>query len=184
MMIIHTIGHSTRTHDEFIGLLHVHGMKCLIDVRRYPGSRRHPHFSREALQQSLPAAGIAYEHEAALGGRRASSASDSVNSAWRSASFRAYADYMSTQEFADALERVIARAAELRTVIMCAEAVPWRCHRQLIADALVARGIGVRHIITGARAEEHALHEEARVMSGGRVTYPGRPAQQPELFES
>ena len=183
MLIIHTIGHSTRTYDEFSALLHVHGMQRLIDVRRYPGSRRHPHFSREALQYSLPVEGIVYEHEAALGGRRSSSARASANTAWRSASFRAYADYMGTREFADALDRVIARAHELQTVIMCAEAVPWRCHRQLIADALVARGIAVRHIITSARAQVHALHPAAVVMADGVVTYPGHPTQ-PELFES
>ena len=183
MLTIYTIGHSTRTHDEFIALLHAHDVQRLIDVRRYPGSRRHPHFSRESLQHSLPATGIVYEHEAALGGRRSSTTHNSPNTAWRSASFRAYADYMGTQEFADALERVLARADELRTVIMCAEAVPWRCHRQLIADALVARGITVRHIITSAGAAEHELHDEAHVTAGGRVTYPGRPAQ-PELFES
>jgi uncharacterized protein (DUF488 family) len=164
-------------------LLHTHGMQQLVDVRRYPGSRRHPHFSRESLQRTLVAAGMLYEHMPALGGRRSSSGADSPNGAWRSASFRAYADYMASAEFVHALDDVIARADEQQTVLMCAEAVPWRCHRQLIADALVARGITVRHIITAARAEEHALNPLARVAPDGLVTYPAAPVQ-PELFES
>src|SRR5690606_39960551 len=131
-------------------ILRAHGIRRLVDVRRYPGSRRHPHFSREALERSLPADGIAYEHERDLGGRRAP-APDSVNDAWRSASFRAYADYLQTAEFEAALGRLLA-GADVPTAIMCAEAVPWRCHRQLIADVLVARGHEVLDILSAERA--------------------------------
>ena len=170
-MTLYTVGHSTRTEDEFIDLLRAHGIRRLVDVRRYPGSRRHPHFSRESLARSLPAHGIRYEHAVALGGRR-TPAPDSVNAAWRSASFRAYADYMATPAFQDALAAVLADAAATRTAIMCAEAVPWRCHRQLIADALVIHGHEVLNILTADRAEPHSPNEHARLAADGTVTYP------------
>ena len=181
-MTLYTIGHSTRTEDEFLELLRVHGVQRLVDVRRYPGSRRHPQFSRDTLARTLPAAGIDYRHEPQLGGRRTPDA-DSLNTAWRSASFRAYADYMGTPEFQAALERLLADASECATAIMCAEAVPWRCHRQLIADALVARGHEVRNILTAARAEPHVLNAHARVSVDRRVSYPAAPAQ-PGLFDA
>lgn len=173
-MTIFTVGHSTRTEEEFLDILRAHGIRRLVDVRRYPGSRRHPHFSRESLARTLPKRGIAYEHAPALGGRR-TPAADSVNDAWRSASFRAYADHLDTPEFQDALAGVLARADELPTAIMCAEAVPWRCHRQLIADVLVARGHRVQNILSAARAEPHRLNEHARVGPDGTVTYPAPP---------
>lgn len=174
-MTIYTVGHSTRAEDEFIALLRAHGIRLLVDVRRYPGSRRHPHFSRESLERTLPAHGIRYEHVPALGGRR-TPAPDSPNGAWRSASFRAYADYMATPAFQDALAAVVADATETATAIMCAEAVPWRCHRQLIADALVAHGHVVLNILTPDRAEPHRLNEHARLGPDGTVTYPAEAA--------
>jgi uncharacterized protein (DUF488 family) len=151
----------------------------LVDVRRYPGSRRHPQFAREALARTLAEAGIEYRHEPDLGGHR-QPREDSPNTAWRNAAFRGYADHMDTPEFAQALERV--RAAPARAAVMCAEAVPWRCHRQLIADALVARGTEVRHIFGPGRAEPHRLHADARVGEGGRVTYPRPARRQRALF--
>lgn len=143
----------------------------LVDVRRFPGSRRHPQFSREALARSLEAAGIAYRHEPDLGGRR-DPAPDSPNVAWRNAGFRGYADHMASSEFAAALQRLL--EAPERTAILCAEAVPWRCHRQLIADALVARGARVLHILGPGRHEPHALNPDAVVGADGTVIYPGR----------
>jgi len=128
-----TIGHSTRAIGELLALLAEHGIETLIDVRRFPGSRRHPQFSREALAASLAAAGIEYVHEPDLGGRR-QPRPDSPNTAWRVAAFRGYADYMDSEPFAAALARLLRSAARSRTVILCAEAVPWRCHRRLIAD--------------------------------------------------
>ena len=171
---IFTVGHSTRTEDEFLEILRAHGIRRLVDVRRYPGSRRHPQFSRESLERTLPAHGIAYEHVPALGGRR-TAAPGSGNQAWRSASFRAYADYMGTAEFENALAGVLA-AADTPTAIMCAEAVPWRCHRQLIADVLVAHGHDVQNILSATRAEPHRLNEHARLGPDGRVTYPATSA--------
>src|SRR5881394_1764446 len=150
MARIYTLGHSTRTAEEFLGLLNTFGIATAVDVRRFPGSRRYPHFSREALQQDLPAAGIAYVHEPDLGGRR-NPAPDSPNTAWRNSAFRGYADYMDSDTFRAALERLIAHAGQAPTAIFCAEAVPWRCHRRLIADALVARGHDVLHILSAAR---------------------------------
>ena len=169
-MTIFTVGHSTRSWEEFVGILRAHGVRRLVDVRRYPGSRRHPHFSRESLKLSLPEQGIAYEHAVALGGRR-SPAPDSPNGAWRSASFRAYADYLATTDFEDALAAVVA-GADVPTALMCAEAVPWRCHRQLIADVLVAHGHEVLNILSADRADSHHLNPDARVSDSGTVTYP------------
>ena len=174
MSTLYTVGHSTRSLDEFLSLLRAHGIRRLEDVRRFPGSRRYPHFGREALAAALAEAGIEYQHEEALGGRRESDAApDSPNRAWRSASFRAYADYMATAAFRGALDRLLAAARETPTAVMCAEAVPWRCHRQLIADAAVARGWRVLHVLDGKRADEHTLRAEARVLEDGTVTYPG-----------
>jgi uncharacterized protein (DUF488 family) len=181
-MRIFTVGHSTRDAGEFIELLRSHGITRVVDVRRYPGSRRHPHFSREQLIGSLATGGIAYEHVPDLGGRRTQVA-DSPNGGWRSASFRAYADHMATPAFALALDQVVAGARADPTAIMCAEAVPWRCHRQLIADVLVARGHEVLHVLGPSRADPHTLNPNARVGADGFVTYPGRPAdEQPSLL--
>ncbi len=170
-MTIFTVGHSTRPLEEFVGLVAGHGVKQVADVRTVPKSRRHPQFSREALELSLPAHGLSYRHLAALGGLRRPRR-DSTNTAWQNESFRGYADYMETQAFSAGLEMLLAFAEGRPTAIMCAEAVWWRCHRRLIADALVARGIDVRHIVSAAQAEAHRLTEFATVVEG-RVSYPG-----------
>ena len=169
---IYTIGHSTRTLDELVTLLHEHGVTRLADIRRFPGSRRHPHFSREALEQSLPTHGIDYHHFEDLGGRR-KPAEDSPNAAWENDQFRGYADYMLTPEFRAAIERLL--DGDKATAVMCAEAVPWRCHRNLLSDDLVRRGIEVVHI-TGPRASNpHKLSKMARI-DGDRVIYPPEQA--------
>ncbi|MGH7505040.1 MAG: DUF488 family protein [Longimicrobiales bacterium] len=167
-----TIGHSTRTVDELIALLREHGIRLLVDVRRFPGSRRHPQFGKEALQHTLAGAGIAYRHAEALGGRRPVDP-DSVSSGWRNAGFRGYADYMQTPEFGAALAELESLIASTRVAVMCAEAVPWRCHRNLIADALVAHGHDVFHIIAAGDVRAHALPPHARITGDQRVTYPG-----------
>jgi uncharacterized protein (DUF488 family) len=151
-----TVGHSTRGIDELLALLGEHGVELLIDVRRFPGSRRHPQFARAALAASLAAAGIDYLHEIDLGGRR-NPRPDSPHVAWRVAAFRGYADYMETPPFAAALDRLLLQAARRCTVILCAEAVPWRCHRRLIADAVTAAGVEVVHILAPGRAARHEL---------------------------
>jgi uncharacterized protein (DUF488 family) len=168
---IYTIGHSTRTLDDFLALLHAHQISQLADVRTVPKSRRHPHFAGEALARTLPGAGIAYRHVAALGGLR-KPRKDSRNTAWRHESFRGYADHMETAEFQRALEDVLAWSGAQPTVVMCAEAVWWQCHRQLIADALVARAVEVRHIMSLRSAPLHTLTAFGHVHDG-RVTYPG-----------
>jgi uncharacterized protein (DUF488 family) len=169
--LIYTIGHSTRPLDELIELLRVHGVRQLADIRTVPRSRRHPHFSREALSQSLPDAGVRYRHVPELGGLRKPRA-DSSNSAWRHAGFRGYADYMETPAFAAALDDLVAFSREAPTAIMCAEAVWWRCHRQLVADALVARGIEVLHITSASAVRRHTLTDFAQ-LDGIRVVYRG-----------
>jgi uncharacterized protein (DUF488 family) len=169
--VIYTIGHSTRSLDDFIALLKAHGVTQLADVRSVPRSRRHPHFGADALSVSLPAAGIAYRHFPGLGGMR-KPRRDSTNTAWRHEGFRGYADYMQTDAFEGALDELVAFAAHQPTAIMCAEAVWWRCHRQLTADALVARGIEVRHITSPGAAPPHTLTEFGRP-ANGKVTYPG-----------
>lgn len=171
-MTIFTIGHSTRSLDELVALLRAHGVTQLADIRTVPKSLRHPQFAGASLAQSLPAAGIAYRHFAALGGLR-KPRRESHNTAWRNDSFRGYADYMETDEFLRALEELIAWSGGGATAIMCAEAVWWRCHRQLVADALVARGVEVQHITSPGAAPRHRLTEFARVDAAGRVTYPG-----------
>jgi uncharacterized protein (DUF488 family) len=153
----------------------------LVDVRRFPVSRRHPQFSRDALAAALDAAGIAYRHEPDLGGHR-EPRPDSPNTGWRNAAFRGYADHMATPAFAEALARLL--AAPPRTAVMCAEGDPARCHRQLIADALVARGIAVQHLLAPGRAETHLLNPRARVGPDGTLSYPGTAGRQPSLFDS
>ncbi len=182
MTTIHTIGHSTRTFDELVRLLRRHDVDHLADVRAHPGSRRYPHFSRSALELSLPGVGIGYSHHEALGGRRRGVA-DSPNGAWRDASFRAYADYMGTEDFARALDSLIELAQGSSVAIMCAEAVPWRCHRWLVSDALVTRGVDVYHILD-ARSEHHSLTRFAQVHDGTLVYPPeSAPAEHPDLFD-
>ena len=173
MASIWTIGHSTRSLKAFVELLRAHGIERLVDVRRFPRSLRHPHFNTEALAEALPAAGLAYRHLPGLGGFRRPRAG-SRNAGWRNASFRGYADYMETEQFAGQLATLLEEARAGRTAYMCAEAVPWRCHRSLISDALVARGVEVRHILGPGPADAHALRAGARV-EGERVIYPGEP---------
>ena len=166
---MHTIGHSTRQLADFIALLEAHGIKQLVDIRSVPRSRRHPHFSADALSASLRDRSIFYRHSPALGGMR-KPRRDSRNTAWRVEGFRGYADYMETEAFRVALDELVTVAREGSTAIMCAEAVWWRCHRQLVADALVARGIVVRHISSARAAAEHTLTDFAQV-ADGLVTY-------------
>lgn len=161
--MIRTIGHSTRAISELVGLLAAHEVVEVVDVRRSPASRRHPQFDAEALRVALAEAGITYRHEPDLGGRR-SPRRDSANMGWRSAGLRGYADYMATAAFQRALERFVEFARTGPTAILCAEALPWRCHRQLIADALVARGESVGHILGTRRLEPYRLAPQARVL--------------------
>jgi len=168
--VIFTIGHSTRPVDVFIRLLKAHGVQRVVDVRTIPQSRHNPQFNRAHLSPALHRARMHYTHMPGLGGLRQARA-DSANTAWRNASFRGYADYMQTPEFKDALARCIELARHEPVVLMCAEAVPWRCHRSLIADALLARGIRTSEITSGIRTRPHELTAWARVQ-GTRVTYP------------
>ena len=167
---VFTIGHSTRSVEEFIALLLAHHIELVVDVRTVPRSRRNPQFNRETLPHSLQAVDIEYEHATALGGFRRPDR-ESANAGWRNPSFRGYADYMQTAAFATAIETLTERAERQRLVVMCAEAVPWRCHRSLIADALVARGIKVEEIISTNRTQPHAMTSFAHV-EGTAVTYP------------
>lgn len=177
---IRTIGHSTRPIEDFIALLQENGVASLVDVRRFPGSRQNPQFNRAALQASLDAERIAYRHAPDLGGRRGVQP-DSDNTAWRNSGFRGYADWMATDPFMAALETLIENAADHATAVMCAEAVPWQCHRNLLADALVLRGISVMHIMGAGQTRPHELHEAAREDERGRVIYPAN-GQQIELI--
>jgi len=170
-LVISTVGHSTHPIEEFIAILKAHGVSRLVDVRTVPRSRHNPQFSRENLLQSLENAGIEYRHMPGLGGLRHPKR-DSVNTGWRNASFRGYADYMQSAEFAQNLESLIQLAQEKPTAIMCAEAVPWRCHRSLIADALLARDVAVQEILGEGKARPHALTPFAKV-EGTQITYPG-----------
>ena len=172
-MTIWTIGHSTRGIEEFIDLLRGCNIEALADVRRYPGSRRYPHFSREALERSLPAHGIEYHHFPDLGGRRAPRP-DSRNTTWRHEAFRGYADYMETPEFQAAAERLAALAGLKRTAIMCSEAVWWRCHRGLVSDWFKVRGHDVLHILARGKTDPHPFTSAARV-EGGQLFYGPAP---------
>jgi len=170
---VFTIGHSTRPINEFIELLTAHGVQRLVDVRTIPQSRHNPQFGREQLSSSLEFAGVHYTHMPGLGGLRRPR-KDSTNTGWRNASFRGYADYMQTREFEESLNRCVELAGAEQVALMCAESVPWRCHRSLIADALLARGIDVREITSPTEARLHVLTAWARV-EGIKVTYPGLP---------
>ena len=172
--VVLTIGHSTRTLEELVELLRGHGAVHLVDIRTVPRSRHNPQFNRDRLALELPAAGLAYTHMPALGGLR-HARRDSPNGGWRNASFRGFADYMLTPEFDAGLVELMATAAKGRTAIMCAEAVPWRCHRSLVADALTVRGVQVEHIMNAARVDRHALTPFA-VVRGTQVTYPPAPS--------
>jgi len=172
---LYTIGHSTRSVHDFIALLARNGVELLCDVRSIPKSRHVPQFNEDALAASLARAGIEYRWMKDLGGRRRA-LKDSPNSGWRNASFRGYADYMQTPEFVAALTELESLAKEKRTAIMCAEAVPWRCHRSLIADALVARGWQVLEIIDAHDPKAHKLNPMAKV-EGDTLTYPPQQDQ-------
>lgn len=162
-----TIGHSTRTFDEFLALLVEHGIQRLADIRRYPGSKRYPHFAKDSLAVTLPEHGVEYVHFVDLGGRR-KPLPDSPNSALRNEQFRAYADYMATAEFQAAVDRLV--SSDKVTAYMCAEAVPWRCHRNLLSDELLRRGISVFHIIGPGAAKPHELSKIATI-ENDRVIY-------------
>ena len=183
-MTVWTIGHSTRGIDEFISLLKENEIKLLVDVRAFPGSKRYPHFNKDALAESLNAHGIRYEHFPELGGKRKSKP-DSRNTAWRNASFRGYADYMETEQFQKGVERLLFFARSdpesirgrngrdggeavnpCAIAIMCAEAVWWRCHRSLIADYLKARGVEVLHILSANKVEPHPYTSASRIVNG------------------
>jgi uncharacterized protein (DUF488 family) len=168
--IVCTIGHSNRSIEEFIGLLKQNQIACVLDIRTVPKSRHNPQFGQDQLPDSLAAAGIEYRYLAGLGGLRRPRP-DSPNSGWRNTSFRGYADYMQSEEFAQNVDTVIALAQDTRCALMCAEAVPWRCHRSLVADALLVRGIPVEEIIGPQKPRPHKLTPFARV-DGLRITYP------------
>ena len=176
---VFTIGHSTRAIREFIELLNAKGIQQVIDIRTIPKSRHNPQFNDDSLKNSLLAAGIGYVHMKQLGGLRHAKP-DSINLGWRNASFRGYADYMQTPEFAEAIDDAIVLAKKSPSVLMCAEAVPWRCHRSLVADALLVRDIRVFEIISAAEPKEHTLTPFAHV-EGTEVTYP---SEQRSLLET
>jgi uncharacterized protein (DUF488 family) len=169
-LTLFTIGHSTRTLEEFIELLKTYGVTLLVDVRTVPRSRHNPQFNKETLPASLKPEGVRYIHMPEIGGLRRPKR-DSVNLAWKNMGFRGYADYMQTKEFNDNLLKIMALARENCLALMCAEALPWRCHRSLISDALVVRHVKVQHIISAASTITHELNEMARV-EGTKITYP------------
>jgi uncharacterized protein (DUF488 family) len=177
--VVLTVGHSTRPLDEFITLLQAHGVERLVDVRTVPRSRHNPQFNRDTLPAALASHGIGYEHDAGLGGLRHTHAG-SLNTGWRNLSFRGYADYMQTPGFAESLSRLVTTARRERIAIMCAEALPWRCHRSLIGDALLVRGLRVEDILNHARTQEHQLTRFARV-DGLTITYPPEAPRLPPM---
>ena len=168
--VLWTIGHSTTPIDEFVSLLRAHGIQRLVDVRTVPRSRYNPQFNTEALAHSLAGAAVSYHHSANLGGLR-KPRKDSVNTGWRNDSFRGYADYMQSEAFWRALDELTTAGQELRAAIMCAEAVPWRCHRSLIADAVVTKGWEVQHIMSQTKVDQHRLTPFA-TMKNGHLCYP------------
>jgi uncharacterized protein (DUF488 family) len=173
--VVLTIGHSTRTIDEFIGLLQAHAISRVVDVRTIPRSRHNPQFNQDSLPDSLMKAGLGYVHMPGLGGLR-HARRDSINVGWRNASFRGYADYMQTPEFEQSLKELIQLAKQERIAIMCAEAVPWRCHRSLIADALLVRGIRTEDIMSPTRRQVHTLTPFAKVR-GTTIRYPAEASR-------
>ena len=177
MRTLYTVGHSTRTLEELVAVLRSHGVAAVADVRRFAGSRRLPQFNAEHLAAELPRLGLAYLPCPLLGGRR-KPGPGTANAGWRNASFRAYADYMQTPAFAQGLDQLMKAAERQPVAMMCAEAVPWRCHRSLVADALLVRGWAVLDLMSPAKAAPHKLTPFARV-DGTRITYP---PEQPVLF--
>ncbi len=176
--LILTIGHSTRDLEAFISILKAHGVTLVVDVRTVPRSRHNPQYNKDTLPDSLGSAGIGYKHMPGLGGLR-SARKDSPNQGWRNASFRGYADYMQTAEFEENLRLLTDQNKDEQMVLMCAEAVPWRCHRSLIADALAVRGVPVEHILGAGRTQTHKITPWAYVR-GKRITYPGEGVSAPE----
>lgn len=168
-MVIYTIGHSTREAGEFVDLLRAHGVRRLVDIRTIPRSRRYPHFSIETLPGLLAGAGIEYEHRPSLGGLR-KPRKDSVHTGWRNAGFRGYADHMETPEFESGLASLIEAAERAQVAVMCAEAVPWKCHRLLLSDVLTVRGVRVEHIMSEKKRELHRVTPWASV-NGTRLLY-------------
>jgi uncharacterized protein (DUF488 family) len=179
-MTVWTIGHSTRSIDEFLDLLAEHAIKLLIDVRRFPVSKRQAQFNEVNLRSSLAAAEIGYLWLPELGGRRTPDR-DSVNTGWRNAGFRGYADHMTTREFRDGFERVLESAREACSAIMCAEAVWWRCHRGLISDALAVEGVRVVHIMGPGASAKHPMTPPARIIDG-KLSYRAEEGGQRELL--
>ena len=178
-LTVWTIGHSTRSPDEFLGLLADFRIETIVDVRRFPGSRKYPQYGQEALAHTLAQHALGYQWLQALGGRRPVSP-DSPNTMWRNASFRGYADYMASAEFAQGLEQLLEWARRSRVALMCAEAVWWRCHRSMIADALCARQVRVLHILDGRHVTLHPMTSPARIVDGHLTYLPpvsGAPAQ-------
>ncbi|HEY4027897.1 MAG TPA: DUF488 domain-containing protein [Candidatus Dormibacteraeota bacterium] len=174
-MALFTVGHSIRALDELIALLRQHDVAVLADVRTVPGSRRMPHFGKIVLAAELPRHGVEYEHLPALGGLRRPRP-DSPNAGWRNESFRGYADHMASDEFEAGVDHLVELGSDRHAAVMCAEAVPWRCHRSLIADALLVRGVPVTHIIGPGSTRPHELTPFAQV-EGRRISYPA-PVQQ------
>lgn len=178
---IFTVGHSTRRIEELVALLAEAAIELVVDVRRYPASRRHPHFGRDALCASLRSAGVEYAHEPDLGGRR-EARSDSRNGAIADLALRGYADHMGSAEFRAAVERLVRASAGRRVAILCAEAEPTHCHRALLSDDLLTRGLAVRHLLRPGETRPHALAAAARPREGGGVEYPARGPAQLRLF--
>jgi uncharacterized protein (DUF488 family) len=167
---LYTVGHSNRSLDDFLALLARYGIEQLVDIRTLPGSRKYPHFDQEALSVSLQEAGIAYHHLIGLGGRRRP-ARDSINTGWRHPAFRGYADYMQSEAFQEAIDMLANLARSQSTAIMCSEAVPWRCHRSMVGDAMLIQGFTVLDIISPTSARPHKLTPWAQV-EGWQITYP------------
>jgi uncharacterized protein (DUF488 family) len=173
--VVLTVGHSNRSLEEFLHLLQAHEATLVVDVRKMPRSRHNPQFNGDTLPQALHEAGIGYLHLPGLGGLRRRQP-NSQNAGWKNASFQGYADYMQTPEFEKELQELLERTRGQRAVLMCAEAVPWRCHRSLIADALTVRGIPVKHILSTSKTQSHILKPWARVQ-GTQITYPPQPEE-------
>jgi uncharacterized protein (DUF488 family) len=181
-----TIGHSTRPLDEFLAMLREFKIEVLVDIRRFPGSRRLPHFNRESLEKTLPAAGIEYIWLEDLGGRRSGPEIDkSLNPGLTSAGFRHYADYTQTEQFRLAVDKLLSIAGEKTSAIMCAEKLFWKCHRRLLSDYLVAQGVTVEHIMDSGRTQSHKLSDGAVITPDGHVIYPasGNASEEPKLFK-
>jgi uncharacterized protein (DUF488 family) len=175
-LTVWTVGHSNKTLDDFLTLLASHAIELVADVRRFPGSRRYPHFGQEQLSAALKTKGIEYAHFEALGGRRAAR-QDSRNIAWRNEGFRGYADYMETAAFRTAMDRLMTEAKKHHTAIMCAEALWWQCHRSMISDYLLSLGHQVLHILGPQKTEPHRFSQPARVVNGSLTYHSDSPEQ-------